>query len=220
MNWLLVYLCAKRPSTNLHQPFQVTRPAHPPPPLGIALLLLLQNPPTLQPRNSKQFTLHSTCFVRRFFEHSHGCKRCALRGATTTRLQPFRACPTTWCLLALHLHRFQPRCHNSQQVSVWDTAIGFAKTEMLPHAKLWDEKEIFPKEVLKSAGDLGFGSIYCRHGVARATAGSFCDNLCSPEYGGSDLGRLGAAVVFEALSTACPSTTACGCFAFQRAQVA
>ena len=27
MNWLLVYLCAKRPSTNLHQPFQVTRPA-------------------------------------------------------------------------------------------------------------------------------------------------------------------------------------------------
>jgi alkylation response protein AidB-like acyl-CoA dehydrogenase len=49
------------------------------------------------------------------------------------------------------------------QVSVWDTAMGFAKTEMLPHAKTWDEKEIFPTDVLKKAGELGFGSIYCRY---------------------------------------------------------
>ncbi len=33
---------------------------------------------------------------------------------------------------------------------------------MLPHAKLWDEKEIFPTDVLRKAGELGFGSIYCR----------------------------------------------------------
>jgi alkylation response protein AidB-like acyl-CoA dehydrogenase len=83
---------------------------------------------------------------------------------------------------------------------------------MLPHAKLWDEKEIFPTEVLKKAGALGFGSIYCRFPVSVTSWSDSVDfqsdNLCRPEYGGSDLGRLGAAVVFEALSTACPSTTA------------
>ncbi len=41
--------------------------------------------------------------------------------------------------------------------------MGFAKTEMLPHAKMWDEKEVFPTDVLKKAGELGFGSIYCRY---------------------------------------------------------
>ena len=79
-------------------------------------------------------------------------------------LQPYRGFLTTWCVLAgtAAPHRC-PHCHSFKQVSVWDTAIGFAKSEMLPHAKLWDEKEIFPTEVLKKAGELGFGSIYCRY---------------------------------------------------------
>jgi hypothetical protein len=65
------------------------------------------------------------------------------------------ACPSICVFCSLNFTR-------GNQVSVWDTAIGFAKSEMLPHAKLWDEKEIFPTEVLKKAGELGFGSIYCR----------------------------------------------------------
>ncbi|KAL6072407.1 Isobutyryl-CoA dehydrogenase, mitochondrial [Balamuthia mandrillaris] len=70
-------------------------------------------------------------------------------------------------------------------------ALDFATKEMLPHAEKWDEEEIFPVEVLKQLASLGFAGIYTRDDV-----------------GGSGLSRLDAAVVFEALSTACPSTTA------------
>jgi alkylation response protein AidB-like acyl-CoA dehydrogenase len=55
----------------------------------------------------------------------------------------------------------------------------------------WDAKEIFPRDVLKQLGSLGFGAIYARE-----------------EHGGSGLSRVSAATIFEALSTACVSTTA------------
>ena len=55
----------------------------------------------------------------------------------------------------------------------------------------WDEKEEFPKGVLKRAGGLGFGGLYVQEDV-----------------GGSGLSRLDTSVVIEALSTGCVSTTA------------
>jgi isobutyryl-CoA dehydrogenase len=54
-----------------------------------------------------------------------------------------------------------------------------------------DEKKVFPVEALRAAAALGFGGVYVRDDV-----------------GGSALSRLDASVIFEALSTACTSTTA------------
>ena len=62
---------------------------------------------------------------------------------------------------------------------------------MFPHAEKWDGEQIFPKEVLQELANLGFGGIYI-----------------GEEYGGTGLSRVDASVIFEALSTACPSTTA------------
>ncbi|CAG2229334.1 ACAD8 [Mytilus edulis] len=51
--------------------------------------------------------------------------------------------------------------------------------------------EIFPKDVLKKAGQLGFGAAYCRE-----------------DCGGTGLSRLDSSLIFEALSQGCTSTTA------------
>jgi alkylation response protein AidB-like acyl-CoA dehydrogenase len=67
----------------------------------------------------------------------------------------------------------------------------FAKKEMLPFAPMWDETHFFPKDVLKKAATLGFASI-----------------PISADYGGVGGTRFDAALVFEQLSRACPSTTA------------
>lgn len=37
-----------------------------------------------------------------------------------------------------------------------ETARQFAQTELAPNAALWDREHIFPKEVIKAAGELGF----------------------------------------------------------------
>ncbi|HYD31281.1 MAG TPA: isobutyryl-CoA dehydrogenase [Azospirillaceae bacterium] len=71
------------------------------------------------------------------------------------------------------------------------TARAFATEEMAPHAAHWDEEGIFPVPVLRKAAELGFAGIYVRDDV-----------------GGSGLGRLDAAVIFEELAAACPSTAA------------
>ena len=67
----------------------------------------------------------------------------------------------------------------------------FARERMAPEAGRWDEEHIFPEEVLREAAALGFAGIYVGEDV-----------------GGSGLGRLDAAVLFEELATACPSTAA------------
>lgn len=77
------------------------------------------------------------------------------------------------------------------QLAIKDVAEQFARDEMAPHAAEWDEKKIFPEDVLKKAASLGFASIYV-----------------DPQYGGSGLGRTEAALVMESLSTACVSTAA------------
>ncbi len=78
-----------------------------------------------------------------------------------------------------------------EQVQFQDVARGFAETEMKPHAAHWDEEKIFPEATLRDAAALGFGGIYTRDDV-----------------GGSGLTRLDAAVIFEELARACPSTAA------------
>ena len=71
------------------------------------------------------------------------------------------------------------------------TARDFAAAEMAPHAAEWDEKGIFPVDALRKAAALGFAGIY----VGEA-------------HGGSALMRRDAAVIFEELAAACPSTAA------------
>ena len=67
----------------------------------------------------------------------------------------------------------------------------FASEEMAPQAAAWDEGEIFPVETLRKAAELGFAGIYIGEDV-----------------GGSGLNRLDAAIIFEELAAACPSTAA------------
>jgi alkylation response protein AidB-like acyl-CoA dehydrogenase len=78
-----------------------------------------------------------------------------------------------------------------EQKQIQEIALNFAKEKMLPYAAQWDRDEHFPIDVLREAASLGFGGIYVREDV-----------------GGTGLGRLEAAVIFEALATACVSTTA------------
>ncbi|KAA5604149.1 acyl-CoA dehydrogenase [Roseospira marina] len=77
------------------------------------------------------------------------------------------------------------------QVQFQDVARAFAADVMAPQAARWDEEKIFPEDVLRQAAELGFAAIYTRDDV-----------------GGSGLGRLDAALIFEELATACPSTAA------------
>jgi alkylation response protein AidB-like acyl-CoA dehydrogenase len=72
-----------------------------------------------------------------------------------------------------------------------DASAQFARERMLPHAADWDVHHIFPEKILREAADLGFAALYAREDV-----------------GGSALSRLDAAIVFEELSAACPSTAA------------
>lgn len=77
------------------------------------------------------------------------------------------------------------------QLAYQETARQFAEKEMAPFAGTWDEESIFPVETLRKAAALGFAGIYT-----------------SPEFGGSGVGRLEASLIFEELSSACPSTAA------------
>ena len=78
-----------------------------------------------------------------------------------------------------------------EQRAIQETARAFAAERMAPDAARWDEEKIFPEEVLREAAALGFGGLYCKDDV-----------------GGSGLTRLDAALVFEQLARACPSTAA------------
>ena len=80
---------------------------------------------------------------------------------------------------------------NEAQCAIRDMARAFADDRIAPHAIRWDEEKHFPVEVFREAAALGMASIYVRE-----------DN------GGSGLSRLDAALIFEALATGCPSTSA------------
>src|SRR6516162_2295316 len=67
----------------------------------------------------------------------------------------------------------------------------FAAEKIAPHALRWDEEKHFPVEVMREAAKLGIGGVYIREDV-----------------GGSALTRFDAALIFEALATGCPTTSA------------
>lgn len=78
-----------------------------------------------------------------------------------------------------------------EQVAIQEMALDFAKERLAPHASEWDERGHFPVDEMRAAGELGMGAIYV------------CD-----EHGGSGLGRLDAALIFEALAYGCPVISA------------
>jgi len=80
---------------------------------------------------------------------------------------------------------------NEEQQAFRDAAREFAAARMAPFAAQWDIDHHFPKDVIHAGGELGFCGLYA-----------------SPEIGGLGVSRLSAAVVFEELATACPSTAA------------
>src|SRR5689334_16069046 len=80
---------------------------------------------------------------------------------------------------------------SEDQSAIQAAARAFAQGELLPHAAHWDETETFPEEALRDAAALGFAGVYVRDDV-----------------GGSALSRLDAALIFEELAAADPSTAA------------
>ncbi len=77
------------------------------------------------------------------------------------------------------------------QTLVQDAARRFAEERLKPNAAQWDEDKFFPLDVMKDSAELGFAGIYTRDDV-----------------GGSGMGRVEAALIFEALSRGCVSTAA------------
>ncbi|MGF7051718.1 hypothetical protein GGC47_000878 [Bosea sp. OAE752] len=77
------------------------------------------------------------------------------------------------------------------QIAIRDMAQEFAAETLAPHAMRWDEEKHFPVEEMRAAAALGMGGIYIQDDV-----------------GGSGLTRLDAALIFEALSTGCPTVAA------------
>ena len=80
---------------------------------------------------------------------------------------------------------------DEDQSAIRDAARAFAEAELAPNAARWDEEKHFPVDVLRQAAALGFAAIYVRE-----------------EVGGSGLGRLHAALIFEELARGCVSTAA------------
>jgi alkylation response protein AidB-like acyl-CoA dehydrogenase len=78
-----------------------------------------------------------------------------------------------------------------EQRAFQDMARDFARQEMMPFARDWDENEVFPVATLRKAAALGFGGVYVREDV-----------------GGSALANLDAVVIYEELAKGCTSTTA------------
>lgn len=80
---------------------------------------------------------------------------------------------------------------NEDQRAIQEMARTFTADMITPEAHKWDEDKVWPVEVAKAAGELGFGSIYV-----------------SEEGGGCGLSRVESVLIFEQLSQGCPSTAA------------
>ncbi|SFC43873.1 Acyl-CoA dehydrogenase [Marinospirillum celere] len=77
------------------------------------------------------------------------------------------------------------------QIAFRDAARAFAEKSMAPNASQWDAEHIFPVDVIREAGEMGFCGMY------------------TPEsHGGMELSRLDTSVIVEELAAACPSTAA------------
>ncbi|WP_186397497.1 acyl-CoA dehydrogenase family protein [Stappia sp. TSB10GB4] len=80
---------------------------------------------------------------------------------------------------------------SEEQTLIFDMARDFGRQAIAPNAYAWEKAGTIPREMLRQAGELGFGAIYVPE-----------------EYGGTGLTRLDAVLVFEALAEACPSVAA------------
>lgn len=80
---------------------------------------------------------------------------------------------------------------NEEQLAIKAMVKQFASEEMHPFAATWDEQHVFPIDTLKKLAQLGLAGIYVRQAS-----------------GGSGLNRVDAAIIFEELARACPSTAA------------
>ncbi|MFK4836614.1 acyl-CoA dehydrogenase family protein [Microbacterium sp. ZW T2_14] len=78
-----------------------------------------------------------------------------------------------------------------ERAAILDAVRDFAQNELAPHALEWDAQSFFPRDTLRSAGELGLGGIYAR------------DDL-----GGSGLSRSDAAAIFEELAQGDPAIAA------------
>ena len=78
---------------------------------------------------------------------------------------------------------------SEDQRAFQETARQFARDRLAPNASRWDEEKHFPAAELREAAAFGFGAIYV-----------------DEAHGGAGLSRLDAALVFEELAAACPST--------------
>ena len=75
-----------------------------------------------------------------------------------------------------------------EQIQLRKSVREFAEQEIRPHVLRWDEEEIFPLDVVKKAGQLGFlGAIF------------------PEELGGSGLGYIEYSIIIEELSRIDPS---------------
>jgi alkylation response protein AidB-like acyl-CoA dehydrogenase len=75
-----------------------------------------------------------------------------------------------------------------EQVSLRKSVRAFAETEIAPHVLTWDEGNIFPLDVVKKCGELGYlGAIF------------------PEEYGGAGLGYIDYSIIVEELARVDPS---------------
>ncbi|WP_171234183.1 acyl-CoA dehydrogenase family protein [Ruegeria sp. HKCCA6837] len=80
---------------------------------------------------------------------------------------------------------------SEEQTAIFDMAYSFGQENIAPFARQWESDGTIPKTLWPQIGELGFGALYV-----------------SENSGGSNLTRLDATLVFEALSMACPSVAA------------
>lgn len=78
-----------------------------------------------------------------------------------------------------------------EQAAIRKMVADFTAAEIAPFAIEWDQNKHFPVETLRKAATLGLGAIYARS-----------------DTGGSELTRLDAALIFEALARGCPTIAA------------
>ena len=80
---------------------------------------------------------------------------------------------------------------SNDQIAFKSMIQAFAKDKMAPYANKWDKEKTLPIDVLREAATLGLGGIYV-----------------DEKLGGTGLGRLDAAIIFEELAMGCTTTTA------------
>ena len=80
---------------------------------------------------------------------------------------------------------------DADQIAMREVARAFAAETFAPNAIAWDEAKHFPVAEMRKAAALGMGGIFV-----------------AEDLGGSGLSRLTGTLIFEALATGCPTTSA------------